>query len=121
LVPILLKKPKLKNHFFRLFENPKHMDGFTKEWINEIGCFIGGYLKKTDILNEEVFYQNRFFDFLRTGMIAKGVPIFYNHPKLVWFRSLSFFQEGEPTSSWGGGGFNFVSYGKFKLQTKIFS
>ncbi len=43
LVPILLKKPKLKNHFFRLFEHPKHTDGFTKEWVNEIGCFIGGY------------------------------------------------------------------------------
>jgi hypothetical protein len=34
-------------------------------------------------------------------MIAKRVPVFDNHPKLVWFRSLSFFQEGEPTSSWG--------------------
>jgi len=34
-------------------------------------------------------------------MIAKGVPVFDNHPKLVWFCSLSF-QEGEPTSSWGG-------------------
>ncbi len=105
--PIRLKKPKLKNQIFTLFENPKHTDGFIKECINEIGCFIGGYLKKIDILSGGFLSEQNLW-FLENMIInpenrhdSQGcVPIFDNRPKLVWFRSLSF-QEGDPTSSWG--------------------